>query len=85
MAILWNYPDISPWNPDAPQHDIQIVTSLRPVPCRICENVFGRLRLTACYCHECGMGICVGEHGIPDENRFICVRCSGRMRFTATR
>ena len=45
------------------------------VPCRICERIFNRVRLTALYCYECREGICEGEHGRfhQNKNRFLCI------------
>lgn len=46
------------------------------VPCRICEDVFRRLRLTARYCATCNQGFCEGEHGSfgPTPGRGRCLR-----------
>ena len=33
------------------------------VPCRICEEIFLRLRLTKRYCNTCKRAFCEGEHG----------------------
>lgn len=33
------------------------------VPCRICEDVYRRVRLTARYCNKCKKAFCEGEHG----------------------
>lgn len=33
------------------------------VPCRICQEVFLRIRLTSRYCNTCGRAFCEGEHG----------------------
>jgi hypothetical protein len=47
------------------------------VPCRICEAVFQRLRLTMRSCDSCGMGFCEGEHGNSAGGAHgVCVRCN---------
>lgn len=43
--------------------DKAIIDGGGPVPCRICEEVFGRMRLTWRYCAVCHEGFCEGEHG----------------------
>jgi hypothetical protein len=46
------------------------------VPCRICESVFRRVRLTWRYCAECNMAFCEGEHGtFARGGRGTCVQC----------
>lgn len=35
-----------------------------PVPCRICQEMFGRVTLTINYCNTCGCAFCNGVHGI---------------------
>jgi hypothetical protein len=51
------------------------------VPCRICWDRFGRLRLTDRYCHDCHRGFCEGEHGSFDQNKrvHVCIRHDGRL------
>ena len=46
------------------------------VPCRICRQVFKRIRLTARYCESCKRGFCEGEHGsFAGGGPAVCVRC----------
>lgn len=45
------------------------------VPCRICEEVFSRIRLTWRYCEDCGRAFCEGEHGtFAFHNRGRCLQ-----------
>ncbi len=49
------------------------------VPCRVCWEVFMRLRLTARYCASCERAFCEGEHGNFTGGRGgVCVRCFSR-------
>jgi hypothetical protein len=49
------------------------------VPCRICWDIFMRLRLTARYCNTCKRGFCEGEHGnFTGGGGGVCVRCFSR-------
>lgn len=34
------------------------------VPCRLCQEMFHRIRLTQYFCGTCKRGICEGEHGM---------------------
>gem|GEM_PF-2409448 len=45
------------------------------VPCRLCQNAFRRVRLTARYCDDCGVAFCEGEHGNFSHKRGRCVQC----------
>ena len=46
------------------------------VPCRICEEVFARVRLTVRYCDTCERVLCEGEHGsFVGRGAAVCVRC----------
>jgi hypothetical protein len=47
------------------------------VPCRICEMIFCRIRVTWRYCNKCKMAFCEGEHGSFDtsNNLWLCVQC----------
>ncbi len=46
------------------------------VPCRICEQIFMRVRLTARYCGKCGFAFCEGEHGgFVQRGPALCVQC----------
>jgi hypothetical protein len=49
------------------------------VPCRLCRQIFLRLRLTARYCGTCKRGFCEGEHGsFTGRGPAVCVRCYRR-------
>jgi hypothetical protein len=50
-----------------------------PVPCRICQSMFGRLRLTVRYCRWCKRAFCEGEHGTFSKAGAYCVRCEFRQ------
>jgi hypothetical protein len=46
------------------------------VPCRICREVFQRIRLTLRYCDKCERAFCEGEHGnFAGGGTALCVRC----------
>jgi len=46
------------------------------VPCRICEQIFMRVRLTARYCNTCGRAFCEGERGsFTGRGPAVCVQC----------
>ena len=46
------------------------------VPCRICEGVFRRVRLTWRYCAWCHKAFCEGEHGsFAIGGRGSCIQC----------
>ena len=45
------------------------------VPCRICEEMFLRVRLTMRYCNICKRGFCEGEHGFAGRGPAVCVQC----------
>lgn len=45
-----------------------------PVPCRICEEVFGRIRLTWRFCIKCHQGFCQGEHGTFGSGPGFCLK-----------
>ena len=49
------------------------------VPCRICWDVFGRVRLTLRFCGTCKRAFCEGEHGnFTGRGPAVCVRCFTR-------
>lgn len=55
------------------------------VPCRICEAVFRRIRLTWRYCASCEQGFCEGEHGtFARGGRGSCVQCGPHAREAAS-
>ena len=46
------------------------------VPCRMCWDIFGRVRLTLRFCGSCKRAFCEGEHGnFSGGGRAVCVRC----------
>jgi hypothetical protein len=46
------------------------------VPCRICREIYARIRLTVRYCGNCGRAFCEGEHGrFAMGQKAFCVRC----------
>lgn len=51
------------------------------VPCRICKEIFLRVRLTARYCNSCKRAFCEGEHGnFAGAKGGVCVRCFNKAR-----
>ncbi len=56
-----------------------IETHWKWVPCYICQNAFGRIRLTKRYCNQCGHAFCDGEHGRfqtrGSHTTGICIKC----------
>ncbi len=61
---------------DSKHNDRQKIEEGSAVPCRICENVFRRIRLTWRYCADCNQGFCEGEHGtFARGGRGSCVQC----------
>jgi hypothetical protein len=47
------------------------------VPCRICEAVARRRRLTRRYCACCERAFCEAEHGgVAPSGRGSCIECS---------
>ncbi len=48
------------------------------VPCRLCDSVFCRIRITWRYCSYCHKGFCEGEHGsFAGKGRAWCIQCGG--------
>ena len=72
---MWGKADYGPFDPA--KNDKKKIDAGRAVPCRICIERFGRLRLTARYCYKCQKGFCEGEHGsFPNKvNIGVCVQC----------
>ena len=65
--------DLTGWN--AEKDDKKKIADGRLfVPCRICEAVLQRIRLTRIYCQHCKMAFCTGEHGLW-RDVFVCVIC----------
>jgi len=60
MASTWKI-DCSDFDPKKTDEDK--INDGEGVPCRICEQVFRRLRITWRYCATCHQGFCEGEHG----------------------
>ena len=49
------------------------------VPCRICWDIFARVRLTLRFCGSCKRAFCEGEHGnFTGRGPAVCVRCFSR-------
>jgi hypothetical protein len=56
--------------------DEQKIYSGTWVPCRICKQIFLRVRLTLRFCRTCGRAFCEGEHGsFTGRGPGVCVRC----------
>ena len=71
----WSASDVSDFDPDRTDKS-KILDDKVWVPCRICRQMFLRIRLTARYCNTCGRGFCEGEHGsFPGRGPAVCVRC----------
>ena len=66
--------DITPFNPQ--DTDRNKINNGNWVPCRICKEIYLRLRLTSRYCASCGRAFCEGEHGrFAQGQPAFCVRC----------
>ena len=66
--------DINPFDPD--EDDRTKINNGIWVPCRICREIYARIRLTARFCGNCGRAFCDGEHGrFAQGQRAFCVRC----------
>ena len=75
----WSTSDISDFDPD--DSDEAKIKRQIWVPCRICRQIFLRLRLTARYCATCSRGFCEGEHGnFVGRGVGVCVRCYRRAQ-----
>jgi len=56
----------------------KIQRRFEPQPCRICMDVFARVRLSWRYCNRCERAFCEGEHGaLFGGSQGVCVRCYG--------
>ena len=63
-------------NYDSSHTDREKIENGTGVPCRICDSVFRRIRITWRYCAECNRGFCEGEHGsFARGGRGTCVQC----------
>lgn len=49
------------------------------VNCKICEQVFARIRQTQRYCKKCHSGFCEGEHGTMQAPA-VCILCSSKAQ-----
>jgi len=73
--IVWNDADVSAFDPQRTDK-IKILEDKTWVPCRLCRQIFWRIRLTGRYCHICERGFCEGEHGsFAGREMAVCVRC----------
>jgi len=66
--MAWNQ-DLSDF--DEANNDRVKIEKKLAVPCRTCEHIFGRLRLTWIFCVHCNKGVCMGEHGLQKPNSRI--------------
>ena len=73
---------MSDWNEvyvgefDATKSDKDQILKKVWVPCRICRQIFNRIRLTARFCASCDHAFCEGEHGsFVGRGPATCVRC----------
>jgi hypothetical protein len=73
---MWGNADYGPF--DQKKTDKKKIDAGIAVPCRICLDIFGRLRITSRYCMKCKKGFCEGEHGnFPLGGKVgKCVRCN---------
>lgn len=75
--LKWATSDVSDFDPD--DTDEHKIGRQLWVPCRICRQIFLRIRLTARYCGTCKRGFCEGEHGsFTGRGPAVCVRCYRR-------
>jgi hypothetical protein len=66
--------DLEEFNPS--HNDKAKITDETWVPCRICQEVFLRIRLTARFCNTCSRAFCEGEHGnFAGRGPAVCVQC----------
>jgi hypothetical protein len=71
----WSCIDLSDYDSNDTD-ETKILTKRKWVPCRICWEIFARVRPTARYCASCHRGFCEGEHGSFTGGRTgVCVRC----------
>ena len=75
IKVKWTKSDISSFDPD--DTDEAKISRQLWVPCRLCRQMFLRIRLTGRYCGTCKRGFCEGEHGsFVGRGIGVCVRCS---------
>lgn len=76
---MWANFDPGPFDPK--NTDEQKIKNKIPVPCRLCESAFLRLRPTLRYCAICKHGFCEGEHGNFSLQRIArCVQCGPHVK-----
>jgi len=75
MSTPFSTADFGPQTHD--NSDVQKIADKLWVPCRICQEAFGRLRLTRRYCATCKRGVCEGEHFnfAANDRRGRCTTC----------
>jgi hypothetical protein len=70
--------DYSAYN-DSDNDEHKIDNKKHIVPCRICLDIYARVRLTLRYCNSCKRAFCEGEHGnFTGRGPAVCVRCFSR-------
>ena len=82
----WHASDITSF--DTKRTDKAMILDKIWVPCRICRDMFARIRLTERFCASCERAFCEGEHGsFTGRNIGICVRCYNKttMEMRATK
>ena len=69
---MWTTADLGPFDPQ--NDDSAKIASGIAVPCRACEAIFRRLRVTLRYCADCRKGYCEGEHlTFARGGRAVCI------------
>ncbi len=70
--------DFGRYDPDRTDEH-KILTDKALVPCRMCWDIFARVRLTLRFCGSCKRAFCEGEHGnFTGRGPAVCVRCFSR-------
>jgi hypothetical protein len=71
--MAWDNADVTDF--DENNNDRSKIDKGHPVPCKLCEHVFGRLRLTWVYCIQGNHGFRIGEHGqiVPNSRISKCI------------
>ena len=85
--IAWHKSDVGPFDPERTDK-AKILEDKIWVPCRICRDMFAKIRLTVRFCSSCERAFCEGEHGsFTGRNIGICVRCYNKttMEMRATK
>lgn len=74
MSSVKHEVDVSSF--DEEEKDNEKIAAGYLVPCRICEIVFARIRLTWRFCADCGKAFCDGEHGrFVNGRQAYCIHC----------